>query len=83
MCDIHVSEPCRFFSYRRRGVIFLFDGVHIVCVIPMCQRWYWMCSSLNCHLYMFGAISTLPSQLCGCGQQTSVLGGRISVGVIW
>ena len=36
MCDIHVSEPCRFFSYRRRGVIFLFDGVHIVCVIPIC-----------------------------------------------
>ena len=32
-----------------------------------------MCSSLNCHLHMFVAESTLPSQLCGCGLLTSVV----------
>ena len=32
-----------------------------------------MYSSLNCHLYMFVATSSLPSQLCGYGLLTSVL----------
>ena len=84
VCDIRVSESRQSLSCRMRGVIFILGWCsHCLCDTNMCQRWYWMCSSLNCHLYMFVAISALPSQLCGCDQQTSVLGGRISVGVIW
>ena len=46
------------------GMFYLLQGEDNICL---------MCSSLNCHLYMFVATSTLPSQLCGCGLLTSVL----------